>query len=203
MNDLLRQLTEAAGVSGAEKEVRLLIRDLIADHVDEWSVDTMGNLVATKRGTGESDLRVLVDAHMDEVGLLVIDIDSGGMLKFTHVGGFDDRALLGKVVQVGPKKITGVIGARAIHLLKRSEFSKVVKIEAMRIDIGAKSEIYELINRLAADGAAVIVISSDLEEILRISDRVAVMHEGNLTGVLHRAEASEEAIMRLAVGHSK
>jgi ribose transport system ATP-binding protein len=71
------------------------------------------------------------------------------------------------------------------------------------IDIGAKSEIYELINQLAADGAAVIVISSDLEEILRISDRVAVMHEGTLTGVLSRAEASEEAIMRLAVGHSK
>jgi ribose transport system ATP-binding protein len=70
------------------------------------------------------------------------------------------------------------------------------------IDIGAKSEIYELINQLAADGAAVIVISSDLEEILRISDRVAVMHEGNLTGVLNRAEANEEAIMRLAVGHS-
>jgi ribose transport system ATP-binding protein len=69
------------------------------------------------------------------------------------------------------------------------------------IDIGAKSEIYELINQLAADGAAVIVISSDLEEILRISDRIAVMHEGNLTGVLRRAEASEEAIMRLAVGH--
>ena len=69
------------------------------------------------------------------------------------------------------------------------------------IDVGAKSEIYELINQLAADGAAVIVISSELEEILRISDRIAVMHEGNLTGVLRRAEASEEAIMRLAVGH--
>jgi ribose transport system ATP-binding protein len=69
------------------------------------------------------------------------------------------------------------------------------------IDIGAKSEIYELINHLAAEGAAIIVISSDLEEILRISDRVAVMHEGNLTGILCRAEASEEAIMRLAVGN--
>ena len=68
------------------------------------------------------------------------------------------------------------------------------------IDIGAKSEIYELINQLAADGVAVIVISSDLEEILRISDRVAVMHEGKLTGVLPRAECSEEAIMKLAVG---
>ncbi|CUS01930.1 putative aminopeptidase [Candidatus Promineifilum breve] len=140
MNDLLRQLTEAVGVAGAEKEVRLLIRDLIADHVDEWRVDTMGNLLATKRGTGQYDLRVLVDAHMDEVGLLITDIDSGGMLKFTNAGGFDDRALLGKVVQVGPQKITGVIGARAIHLLKRNEYSKVVKMDAMRIDIGAKNK---------------------------------------------------------------
>ncbi|MBP6015491.1 MAG: M20/M25/M40 family metallo-hydrolase [Candidatus Promineofilum sp.] len=140
MNDLLKQLTEAVGVSGAEKEVRLLIRDLIADHVDEWAVDTMGNLTATKRGTGDYNMRVLVDAHMDEVGLLITDIDSGGMLRFTNVGGFDDRALLGKVVQVGPRKVTGVIGARAIHLLKHGEFSKVVKIDAMRIDIGAKNK---------------------------------------------------------------
>lgn len=140
MNELLRQLTEATGVSGAEKEVRLLIRDLIADHVDEWSVDTMGNLLATKRGTGESDLRVLVDAHMDEVGLLVVEIESSGMLKFVTVGGFDDRALLGKVVQVGPQKVTGVIGARAIHLLKSNEYSKVVKVDGMRIDIGAKNK---------------------------------------------------------------
>lgn len=140
MNDLLKQLTEAVGVSGAEKEVRLLIRDFITDHVDEWSVDTMGNLLATKRGTGQYGLRVLVDAHMDEVGLLITDIDSGGMLKFTNVGGFDDRALLGKIVQIGPHKVTGVIGARAIHMLKRSEFSKVVKIDAMRIDIGAKNK---------------------------------------------------------------
>jgi ribose transport system ATP-binding protein len=71
------------------------------------------------------------------------------------------------------------------------------------IDIGAKSEIYDLINQLAADGAAVMVISSDLEEILRISDRVAVMHEGRLTGILPRAECSEEAIMSLAVGHRR
>ena len=95
MNELLRQLTEAAGVSSVEKEVRLLIRDLIADHVDEWRVDTMGNLIALKRGTGLYNLRVLVDAHMDEVGLMVTEIDSSGMLKFEGVGGFDDRALLG------------------------------------------------------------------------------------------------------------
>jgi endoglucanase len=163
MNDLLIQLTEAVGVSGAEKEVRLLIRDLIAGHVDEWSVDTMGNLLATKRGTGQYDWRVLVDAHMDEVGLLITDIDSHGMLKFTNVGGFDDRALLGKVVQVGPKKLTGVIGARAIHLLKRDEYNKVVKKDAMRIDIGAKNKDAASSKVKVGDYAAFVTAYEELE----------------------------------------
>ena len=140
MNDLLKQLTEVAGVSGDENDVRRMIRDLIADHVDEWSVDTMGNLLATRRGTGQYDLRVLVDAHMDEVGLIVTDIDSSGMLSFVSIGGFDDRALLGKIVRVGPNGVVGVIGARAVHLLKAGEMSKVVRQDAMRIDIGARSK---------------------------------------------------------------
>lgn len=169
MNDLLKQLTEAVGVSGAEKEVRLLIRDLIADYVDEWSVDAMGNLVAIRRGTGQYDMRVLIDAHMDEVGLLITDIDSGGMLKFTNVGGFDDRALLGKVVQVGPDKITGVIGARAIHLLKSSEYSKVVKMDAMRIDIGAKSKDAASAKVKVGDYAAFVTEYEELD-----SDRTAI-----------------------------
>jgi endoglucanase len=123
MNDLLRQLTEVVGVSGEEKQVRLLIRDLIADHVDDWQVDTMGNLLVTKKGDGTSS-----------------GFDRNGTLKFTGVGGFDDRALLGKVVEVGPKRLTGVIGARPIHLLKRSSVKSVVQTDAMRIDIGAKNK---------------------------------------------------------------
>lgn len=138
MNETLRQLTEAVGVSGDEKQIRLLIRDLVADHVDDWRVDTMGNLIVTKKGDGSSSLRVMVDAHMDEVGLMITGVDRDGTLKFTTVGGFDDRALLGKVVQVGPKRLNGVIGARPIHLLKRSAVSRVVEKDSMRIDIGAR-----------------------------------------------------------------
>lgn len=140
MNKLLKQLTEAIGVSGDEKQVRLLIRDLVADHVDEWRVDTMGNLLATKKGDGTQPLRVLIDAHMDEVGLMITGYDRNGTLKFTTVGGVGDRALLGKVVQIGPRKLVGVIGARPIHLLKRSDVRRIVEKEAMRIDIGAKSK---------------------------------------------------------------
>lgn len=68
------------------------------------------------------------------------------------------------------------------------------------IDVGAKAEIYELIRNLAAKGVSVIVISSEMEEVLGISDRIAVMHEGRLTGILDRAQFSEEAVMRLATG---
>jgi ribose transport system ATP-binding protein len=71
------------------------------------------------------------------------------------------------------------------------------------IDVGAKAEIYDLIRRLAESGVAIMMISSEMEEILGVSDRVAVMHEGRLTGVLERQECSEEAIMRLAVGHPR
>ena len=68
------------------------------------------------------------------------------------------------------------------------------------IDVGAKAEIYQLIRKLAGSGVAVIVISSEMEEVLGISDRIAVMHEGRLTGILQRAQFSEEAVMRLATG---
>jgi len=70
------------------------------------------------------------------------------------------------------------------------------------IDVGAKSEIYRLMRRLAEDGVAIIMISSDMEEILGESDRVSVMHEGAIAGTLERGQLSEEAIMRLAVGQS-
>lgn len=140
MNELLKNLTEAVGVSGEEKEVRLLIRDLIKEHVDEWHVDTMGNLIALKKGTGASDLRVMVDAHMDEVGLMVTGYDANGTLKFEAVGGFDDRTLLGKVVQVGSKKIPGVIGGRPVHLSTAAQRNTIVSRNSMRIDIGTKGK---------------------------------------------------------------
>lgn len=68
------------------------------------------------------------------------------------------------------------------------------------IDVGAKKEIYELLNELKAAGKAIIMISSDLPEVLGISDRIIVMSEGKISGELSRKEASQEAIMKLAVG---
>ncbi len=70
------------------------------------------------------------------------------------------------------------------------------------IDVGAKAEIYELMRGLAKEGVAVLMISSDMEEVLGQSDRIAVMHEGRISGFVSRAEASEEAVMQLAVGQT-
>lgn len=136
MNETLQQLSELSGVSGDEKIVRQHIRDLIADHIDEWRVDTMGNLFAIKKGTGESDLRVMVDAHMDEVGLMITSIEADGSFGFRPVGGFDTRSLLGKVVSIGPKEIIGVIGVRLVHLSSAVQRDTVPKLEQLRIDIG-------------------------------------------------------------------
>lgn len=164
MNELLKQLTEAVGVSGDEKEVRLLLRDLIAPHVDEWHVDAMGNLIALKKGTGESDLRVLVDAHMDEVGLMVSEITSDGSLKFEAVGGLRGYAVLGKVVQVGSDKHLGVIGAKPVHLLSSSQRNKNVTLSSMRIDIGASKKDSAAGKVKVGDRAAFVTAYEELGE---------------------------------------
>jgi endoglucanase len=139
---------------------------LIVDHIDKWHVDAMGNLIAEKKGTGESNFRVLVDAHMDEVGLMVTGVDRDGTGKFMLVGGVNPRSLLGKVVQVGPKKITGVIGARPIHLSDSNQRDSVVKTESMRIDIGAKSK--EEANRKIKPGDTASFVT-EYEEIGNIA----------------------------------
>lgn len=139
-NELLQTLTEAVGPSGAEKEVRRLIFDRIKDAIDDWWVDPMGNLIALKRGTGASDMRVMVDAHMDEIGVIITGIDSHGALEFAKLGGIDDRVLAGSVMQVGPKKYRGVIGLKPVHLSGASERNKPTAGSDLRIDIGAKSK---------------------------------------------------------------
>jgi ABC-type sugar transport system ATPase subunit len=69
------------------------------------------------------------------------------------------------------------------------------------IDVGAKSEIYHLIGRLAASGLAILMISSETPEILGLSDRIAVMAKGEIVGVLERAEANPDVILEMALGH--
>lgn len=68
------------------------------------------------------------------------------------------------------------------------------------VDVGAKQEIYELMRDLSDTGVAILMISSDMEEVIGVSDRIAVMHEGRISGLLERARFSEDNVLRLAVG---
>ena len=138
---LLEELSNAFGPPGCEDEVRRVLARHLRGKVDELSTDALGNLIAFKRGTGpEPRLKVMVDAHSDEVGLMIVSIRKNGLLGFRAVGGLGDRLLLAKRVIVGDKRIPGVILAPPIHLTEEEELERVIKIEQLAIDIGASSE---------------------------------------------------------------
>jgi putative aminopeptidase FrvX len=136
----LKELSEAVGVSGHEDEVRQIVIDAIADQVDEYQVDSVGNVIALKKGDGSSDLKVMVAAHMDEVGFMISQIEESGMLRFFKVGGLDDRILPAKAVWIGDNKVPGVIGAKPVHLTEQEERTKPIEYKQLVIDIGASSK---------------------------------------------------------------
>lgn len=141
---LLKELTELNGVSGNEDEVREFIKKEAQKFSDEIIVDSMGNLICYKKGKS-SKYKVMLSAHMDEVGFMVTG-HGDGVLKFATVGGIDERILPGKRVLVGDKKLPGVIGSKPIHLQEKEERGNNIKLKRMYIDIGAdkKDELEKL-----------------------------------------------------------
>ena len=138
---LLKNLSEAVGISGAESKVREIVRNHVELFADDLRTDAMGNLLVTRKGSGRRHMRVMISAHLDEVGFMIVAVDSDGGLKFDRVGGLDARQLLGKPVWIGNDRLPGVIGGKPIHLTKRDELKQTVKVEAMAIDIGASSKV--------------------------------------------------------------
>jgi endoglucanase len=137
---LMEKLSNAFGVSGFEHEVRGEIEKLVKPLADETRVDALENLIVTRQG--KSDFTLMLDAHMDEVGLMVSFIEERGFLRFATLGGWDARVLPAQVVQVqtrSGKKLTGVIGSLPPHVLKPEDREKPFKIEDLFIDIGAGS----------------------------------------------------------------
>jgi tetrahedral aminopeptidase len=135
---LLKRLAAAHGVSGDESEVRDILKEEIEGTVEKIYFDPIGSMYACK-GTGRKP-KVMVAAHMDEVGLMVAGFEKSGLIKIEKVGGIDDRVLVSKPVTVGPNRLPGVIGAKAIHLQKISERTKVINIDNLYIDIGSRSQ---------------------------------------------------------------
>ena len=136
---LLERLCKCDGISGDEEKVRELIIDEIKPYADSISVDNLGNLIVHKNGKSRAKSKLMLSAHMDEVGLMVTNITSDGYLKFDEVGGIDRRVLLGKSVTVGKNNINGVIGVKPIHLCKGEETARIPELLEMYIDIGADS----------------------------------------------------------------
>lgn len=134
---LLKELTELNGVSGNEGVVREFILNQIKPYADEITVDSIGNIIALKKGVEKSTKRIGLCAHMDEVGFIVTKITDDGYLKFKTVGGIDEKILLSKRVVIGDNKVPGVIGIKAIHLQDKDERKKIVSQKNMYIDIGA------------------------------------------------------------------
>lgn len=149
MLKLLQKLCDLSGVSGDEDAVREFILSYARPYIVQSKIDNMGNLYLTKRGTKRAKRKLMLCAHMDEVGMIIKDITDDGMLKFGFVGGVDRRVMIGKRVRVGEKRVPGVIGIKAIHLLSSDEQKSVPKTKDLYIDIGAdrRAQAEQYVNR--------------------------------------------------------
>lgn len=142
---LLKEICEIAGAPGFEKRVRDLVIRLVTPLVDEVSVDNLGNVIAIKRGVRNPDgKRVMVAAHMDEIGFIVTHIDENGFVRFHTLGGFDPKTLTAqRVIIHGKKDLVGVMGSKPIHVMSTEERAKLPKTTDFFIDLGMSKEEVE------------------------------------------------------------
>jgi putative aminopeptidase FrvX len=140
--ELLRKLVEATGVSGREEALREIVRQEMKPHVDEIRTDALGNVVCVKRGAGNRKL--MVAAHMDEIGFFVKFIDDKGFIRVQPVGGFDPRQLFAQRVKVTTRggTLPGVLtyGSKPVHMLTEEERKAPPKIDNFFIDLGMGKE---------------------------------------------------------------
>ena len=139
MLNLLKQLCALSGVSSWEDEVRDFIRTQAQPYADSIRTDAIGNLIVFKKGKKPTGNKLMLSAHMDEVGLMVKKIEEDGTLRFSTVGGIDRRVLLGKRVFVGEKRIPAVVGNKPIHLTTKEERKSVPKLDQLYLDLGAEN----------------------------------------------------------------
>ncbi len=141
LNETLEKLSNACGVTGRENQVRDLMIQFMKPYVDSITVDKLENVIAVKQGKADSP-KIMLAAHMDEVGLMVKTITKEGFLQFTKMGGIDDRILPAQKVAVYTKKGTypGIIGSKPPHIQKEEERKKVLAYDDLFIDIGAENK---------------------------------------------------------------
>jgi len=139
--DALRRLLTAAGPSGYETAPATVFAQAARAFTDDVSVDIMGSVFARVPGTAEGVPSLAVVGHVDEIGLMVTHIDDDGFLRFQGVGGWDAQVLIGQRVELLTRSGTlpGVVGRRAIHLLREEDRKKVPELRELYVDIGATS----------------------------------------------------------------
>ncbi len=138
MLELIKELSAVPGISGRENKVCEFITEQIKDYA-EYRIDPLGNLIVFRKGKKPSNHKVMIDAHMDEVGFIISDITSDGFLHFVKVGGINTAVLAGRRVKVGEKEVNGVFGIKPIHLVDRENETKLPSDDDLYIDIGASS----------------------------------------------------------------
>ena len=140
MEKTIKKLTDLRGISGFEYMIADEIIKMFSPYCDEIKKDNLGNIIALKKGK-KSNFKIMLEAHCDEIGLMVSKILKDGMLSFVAIGGIDERILpSSEVIIHGKKDIKGVIGAKPPHLLSAEEMKKSTKIKDMTIDTGLSYE---------------------------------------------------------------
>ena len=140
MIETVKALCALPGPSGYEDAVRDYLKREAAPYADETQTLANGSLLVFKRGKKALRHTVMLNAHMDEVGLIVQRIEDNGCLRFQCIGGVDRRVLIGKKVFVGERQLPGVVGMKPIHLVSEDEEERIPKRKELYIDIGARSK---------------------------------------------------------------
>lgn len=133
MKALIQNLVQIPGPSGYETQIREFIRAEVEDLADELRVDSLGNLIVRKGERQPDGLRIMLSAHMDEIGIIVTHIDENGFLRFTNLGGVRAHNHIGGRVRF----LDGTMGV--IDMERMSNGSGLPKLENLFIDVGASS----------------------------------------------------------------
>lgn len=136
---LLKTLCSVSGISGDEDNIRDIIINEIKGFADDYKTDNLGNLIVFKKGKNKAEKKLMISAHMDEVGFIVTDITSDGFIKFNEVGGIDRRVLPSRNVLIN-NAVNGAIGVKPVHLCGADERKSIPEYSSMYIDIGAESK---------------------------------------------------------------
>ncbi|MBO4930435.1 MAG: M42 family peptidase [Clostridia bacterium] len=142
MADKIKKLTNAYGVSGDEVRISKIAAELMAPYCDRVEIDDFGNVLGYRDCGIPGAKTVMLDAHIDQIGFLITEVTDEGFLRFTTVGGVDQRMLLGSELTVLTKKgpILGIVAAIPPHLQKAGDNKKSVPIPEMVVDIGMTGE---------------------------------------------------------------